>query len=61
MRIRNENDRLKRTPIYNDQTLASTPRGRTAAIAFAAPKVAAAPPMSNFMSSIIEPGPVFRL
>lgn len=41
--------------------LASTPRGLIWPMAFAAPRTAAEPPMSNFMSSIEQPGPVLIL
>ena len=39
----------------------STPAGLSSPIALAAPSVAAEPPQSNFISSIIEPAPALRL
>jgi hypothetical protein len=41
--------------------LTSTSAGCVAPMMAAAPRVAAAPPMSNFISSIMEPAPAFRL
>lgn len=47
--------------MHKSNQLTSTPGGLIWAKDFAAPKAAAAPPISTFMVSIEHPGPVFML